>query len=213
MRGSRFFLALSSFALLGGCSGGTFVVEGPLAQTRPLAVAGPLGFHVERCRRPTSPGAIGMATERETTVTVGSFTGVASALVHDPATATVTFAFDGKNGDRDVKATCKALDASRFDGATSPPDFSLTCSFVAGADGNARTLVVGGHGSSANTWFNGWLVGQNGEKAIVESQNVVVLGAGAIRGFDLRAQPSNEQIGAIGFFQDHDADGKSVAQA
>ncbi|AKU99394.1 hypothetical protein AKJ09_06058 [Labilithrix luteola] len=70
-----------------------------------------------------------------------------------------------------------------------------------GAMNAVRNLRVSGYGTWANFAFKGTLDGiDDGERAIFESQNATVMGAGGVRGFDVgRASAPSEQLGAIDF--------------
>ncbi|MEO8875363.1 MAG: hypothetical protein ABI461_07240, partial [Polyangiaceae bacterium] len=134
---------------------------------------------------------------------VGQLLGGIEALLHLPGkvTETLTFTFFGKNGDHEVATACRAIDSAKFFGFTDPPEFTMTCRIVSKVDGVGRDFIVVSHGSVANTYFNGWLTSPNAERAIFASQNVVILGAGGVLGFDLHLLPAKNQIAAISFFQ------------
>lgn len=126
-------------------------------------------------------------------------------------TETMTFTFFGRRDGRTIAAACISTDVVRLVGIFDPPHFALACRIVPSADGKARDLRVRGGGTWANASFSGRLQ-RSSERADFASQNVTVLGMGAIRGFDLRP-PGAEQLAAISFFQVRGKSGRTEPRA
>ncbi len=98
--------------------------------------------------------------------------------------------------DRPLAGLCKSVNHATTMGVFDPPDFKVTCELAAG-DGKRRTLQMHGSGSWANYAFTGTLTG--GARAwTIASQNVSVMGAGGIRGFEVRA---GKQVGAVSYYE------------
>lgn len=96
--------------------------------------------------------------------------------------------------DREVAATCRSVNRATTMGVFNPPDFTVTCGLVA-PDLGVRQLHLHGVGSWANYGFEGTLDG-GARPWTIRSQNVSVMGAGGIRGFEIR---DGQQIGAVSF--------------
>ncbi len=114
-------------------------------------------------------------------------------------TETTSFTFAGKDEGRTVLGTCWTTMTARTFGAFDDPRFSLSCRLVTSADGATRDLHVRGHGSWANYAFRGDVSGAGDERLAFASQNVSVMGAGGVRGFDLRS--TSGQIAALSFWE------------
>ncbi len=126
------------------------------------------------------------------------------ALVTLPGVTTerLAFSFFGKRGERTVAMACSSTEVAHFLGMLEGPHFNLSCRVVSSADGVARNLDVHGFGSWANYGYAGTLRGAGDrEAARFTSQNVVVLGTGGVRGFDLRTETDRVEIGAMSFWQ------------
>lgn len=128
-------------------------------------------------------------------------------------TETMTFTLFAKREGRSIAAACATTEVARFLGFFDGPHFSMSCRIVSSADGAARDLHVRGLGTWADARFEGDLHGAlPSETLSFASQSVTVLGAGAVRGFDLRSA-SGGQIAAISFWQVESPGGKAEPRA
>jgi hypothetical protein len=121
-----------------------------------------------------------------------------SDLLTLPSSTTerTSFTFAGKDGERVVLGACRSSTTVRTFGTFDDPSFSLSCRIA--SEGVTRELHVHAKGSWANAAFEGELVSA-GERFVFASQNVTVMGAGGVRGFDLSA--GGEQVAALSFWQ------------
>jgi hypothetical protein len=126
-------------------------------------------------------------------------------LLPGKSTETVRFTFFAADKDRSVAIACATTEIARTFGFFDGPRFSMTCRAVPTADGAARDLRVWAEGTWANYRFLGELRGPEGTNTFA-SQNVSILGAGAVRGFEFRA--AGQQQAAISFWQVPDSEGK-----
>lgn len=109
-------------------------------------------------------------------------------------TENASFSAVARVQDRQIAATCRSVNRATTVGVFNPPDFTVTCGLVA-PDLGVRQLHLHGFGSWANFGFEGTLDG-GARRWTIRSQNVSVMGAGGIRGFEIR---DGQQIGAVSF--------------
>lgn len=127
-------------------------------------------------------------------------------------TETVAFTYLAEREGRTIAASCASTEMARLMGFFDGPHFSMSCRIVSSADGVPRDLSVGGNGTWANYGFSGELRTSPAESAVFRSQNVSVMGMGAVRGFDLRA-PDSQQLAAVSFWQVPRQDGTTEPRA
>ncbi len=127
---------------------------------------------------------------------------------------TITFSIFAAREDHIVTGVCRSTDIAHYLGSFDDPRVSLVCRFVPSVDHVPRELRVSGFGTWANFGFKGSLAGRGpAERAVFSSQNVTILGAGGVRGFDLRRDgAAPEQLAAVSFF-DTVAEGRTLPRA
>jgi hypothetical protein len=114
-------------------------------------------------------------------------------------TETTSFTFLANRDEDAITGACSTTDTAHTFGFFDGPRFSMTCRLASEADGVPHVLQVRAYGSWANSHFTGELSAADGERATFKSQNVSVAGAGAVRGFELRA--ATGQVAAVSFWQ------------
>jgi hypothetical protein len=106
--------------------------------------------------------------------------------------------FVSRHDDAHVVSVCRTADRVRPLGTLDAVVFSLTCQITSDHDAATRELRVRAGGSFANVTFDGELVtlgGPPSERARFTSQSTVILGMGAVTGFELRGDEG--QIAAL----------------
>jgi hypothetical protein len=127
-------------------------------------------------------------------------------------TETMTFTFLATRESRTIAVACASTDVARTLGFFDGPRFSMSCRIVSSADAVPRDLRVVAHGTWSNYGYSGALATPSGEGARFASQNVTVLGMGAVRGFDLRSADRG-QLAAVSFWHVPGAHGKTEPRA
>jgi hypothetical protein len=143
----------------------------------------------------------------------GLFQGISFLLAFPrETTESMKFTFLARRETRTIAVACASTDVARTLGFFDGPRFSMSCRIVSSADGVPRDLRVGAHGTWSNYGYTGALTAPSGERAQLASQNVTVLGMGAVRGFDLRAADRG-QLAAVSFWHVPVANGKTEPRA
>jgi hypothetical protein len=117
-------------------------------------------------------------------------------------TETYAFTFMSRRGDAHVLSICETKESIRALGLFDRPRFEMTCFLASDRDAQTRTLTIRAGGTWANPTYGGELTtvgGGTDERAALASQNISILGAGIVRGFDLRS--GGAQIAAVSFFE------------